>query len=76
MKWLPYNKTLVSATGTFHAYRKVDWMRLIVLGKIEGAEKDDEKKNWHGHVSVSGSWLIYRRLRWRRTREGRDSRGI
>jgi hypothetical protein len=29
----------------------------IVLGKIEGDKKDDNRKNWHGHVTVRERYI-------------------
>ena len=42
-KWGEYNVASTNSEGMIEGY---------VLGKVEGDKDDDEKKNWHGHVSA------------------------
>jgi len=51
-KWPEYCITMVNCTGNIQAYCKYINIIMLVLAKIEGNIDDDEKKNWHGHVSA------------------------
>lgn len=42
-KWPEYCQVAISATGQIQGY---------VMGKVEGDPENDEKKNWHGHVTA------------------------
>ncbi|KRX03890.1 Acyl-CoA N-acyltransferase [Pseudocohnilembus persalinus] len=42
-KWNEYCITMRNCTGRCQAY---------LLGKVEGDRDNDEKKNWHGHVTA------------------------
>ncbi|KAL4491997.1 hypothetical protein ABPG72_008418 [Tetrahymena utriculariae] len=42
-KWPEYCITQVNCTGRFQSY---------LLGKVEGDKGDNNKKNWHGHVTA------------------------
>ena len=41
--WNEYNVTSQNSNGMIEAY---------ILGKVEGEKDNDEKKNWHGHVTA------------------------
>ena len=53
-KWSEYSIAMVNCTGYFQSYCILIIFLIFfsVLGKVEGDLKDDEKKNWHGHLSV------------------------
>lgn len=41
--WSEYCKASENSLGMIEGY---------ILGKVEGEKNDDEKKNWHGHVTA------------------------
>ena len=51
-RWPEYCKVAESPSGDIQGY---------VLGKVEGEKENDEKKNWHGHVTAVTVAPSYRR---------------
>lgn len=51
-KWPEYCKVAESPSGDIQGY---------VLGKVEGDKSNEEKKNWHGHVTAVTVAPSYRR---------------
>jgi N-terminal acetyltransferase B complex catalytic subunit len=51
-RWPEYCKVAESPSGDIQGY---------VLGKVEGEKNNDEKKNWHGHVTAVTVAPSYRR---------------